>query len=100
VHREHLARWHQLVERVGIESAQQFYDYVTRSPGIPPDINTTTVLRGRAGRPIAEGFSRTVHYELSAQARIDFQYNEHYQGGALGDAHPVVFILAITFSSH
>lgn len=100
VHRDHLDRWRQLVERVGQQSAQQFYDYVTATPGAPPSINSTTVLRGRAGRPIADGFSRTVHYEVSAQARIDYQYNDRFSGGAQGDEHPVVYILAITFASH
>jgi hypothetical protein len=89
-----------LPERVGLESAQQFYDYVANTPGRPPAVGRTTVLAGRAGQPTGEGFSRTIHYEISGAGRIDFQFNDVYRGGAQGDPHPVVRILTIDLSSH
>jgi hypothetical protein len=57
------------------------------------------MLRGSLGRPIAAGFSRTVHYEVSGAGRIDYQYHDAYVG-ARGDPHPVVFILRIALGSH
>lgn len=85
---------------MGLESAQQFYDHVAQSPGIPPEVNTTTVLRGKAGRPREEGFSRTIHYEISGAGRIDYQYCDSYRTSVEGDVHAVVFILTIDLSSH
>ncbi len=66
----------------------------------PATINRTGVLRGKAGRPIVEGFSRTIHYEISGAGRIDYQFNDAYAGGTAGDPHPVVFVLSINLSSH
>lgn len=100
VHRQYQSLWDELPRRVGLESAQQFYDHVSRAPGMPAIINRTTILAGRAGRPIAGGFSRTIHYEISGAGRINYQYNDAYIGGAKGDAHGVVFILTIDLSSH
>lgn len=62
-------------------------------------MGSTTVLKGSLGRPIAEGFSRTVHYEISGAGRIDYQYHDAYVGKR-GDPHPVVFVLRVTLSSH
>jgi hypothetical protein len=89
-----------LPDRVGVESAQQFYDHVSNTPGEPAAIGRTTYLKGKAGRPKEEGFSRTVHYEISGAGRIDYQYNSAYTGGARGDPYPIVRILAIDLSSH
>lgn len=100
VHKNLLDRWNDLASRVGLESAQQFYDHVTANPGQPSSVNRTTVLKGGAGRPKAEGFSRTVHYEISGAGRIDFQYADRYEARRRGDPHGVVFILAIDLSSH
>jgi hypothetical protein len=100
VHRQYHDLWDQLVDRVGLANAQQFYDHVSRTPGQPPKIGTSTILKGRAGRPRAAGFSSTCHYEISGAGRIDYQYCNDYRGGAEGDPHPVVFILTIDLSSH
>ena len=100
VHRQYLESWKHLPERVGLESAQQFYDHVSQAPGEPPSVGRTTILAGKAGLPKAGGFSRTVHYEISGAGRINFQYNPDFAGGALGDSHPVVYILTIDLSSH
>lgn len=100
VHRQYAELWAELPQRVGLESAQQCYDHLSRSPGMPSPINRTIVLAGRAGRPIDEGFSRTIHYEISGAGRINYQYNDAYTGGAEGDPHRVVFILTIDLSSH
>lgn len=100
VHRKFYRLWLALPDRVGIESAQQFYDHVAYAADRPPDINTSCILRGKAGKPVGEGFSRTIHYEVSGAGRINYQYNQTYTGGAYGDPHPVVFILSINLSSH
>jgi len=39
-------------------------------------------------------------YEISGAGRIDYQFNDAYTGGTVGDPHPVVFILSINLSSH
>src|SRR3546814_7658402 len=65
VHHQFLDRWNGLVDAVGLESAQQFYDHVSQNPGQIPAVNTSGILRGKAARPREDGFSRTVHYEIS-----------------------------------
>jgi hypothetical protein len=100
VHRQYEAEWRDLPARVGLESAQQFYDFVAATPGSPPPIGAASILQGRAGRPIYPGCSRTVHYEISGAGRINYQFHDAYTGGAHGDPHPVVFILTIRFTSH
>lgn len=100
VHRAFAASWSELPRHVGLESAQQFYDHVADTPGRPPSVNRTTILRGRAGRPLAPGFSRTIHYEISGPGRIDYQYADEFRSGRMGDPHPVVFILTIGLGSH
>ena len=99
VHRRYADRWATLAQRVGLESAQQFWDHVARTPGEPPDINTTTVLKGKAGQPKQPGFSRTIHYEISGAGRINYQFHDAYIGTG-GDPHGVVWILTIELSSH
>ena len=100
IHRHYAELWEQLADRVGLESAQQFYDHVARTPGEPPAIGRTTILAGKAGLPKADGFSRTVHYEISGAGRINYQYNDEFTGGERGDSHSVVYILTIDLSSH
>jgi hypothetical protein len=63
-------------------------------------VNSSTVLRGKAGKPKFEGGSRTIHYEISGAGRINYQYVNEYREGARGDAHRVVFILTIDLGSH
>lgn len=89
----------QLPDRVGLQAAQQFYDHVASTPGQVPSVGSSTVLKGSLGRPIAEGFSRTVHYEISGAGRIDYQHNDAYVGRR-GDPHPVVFVLRVSMGSH
>ena len=99
VHRKFADLWTALPERVGLTAAQQFYDHVANTPGHPAAINRTGILRGKAGEPMASGFSRTIHYEITGAGRIDYQFNDAYRG-IRGDPHPVVFIRAINLSSH
>lgn len=100
VHRKFADLWAALPERVGLSAAQQFYEHVAQNPGQPATINRTGVLRGRAGEPMAPGFSRTIHYEISGAGRIDYQFHDAYDEGTQGDPRPVVFIRAINLSSH
>ncbi|MGH2351310.1 MAG: hypothetical protein ACRDJN_06810 [Chloroflexota bacterium] len=57
-------------------------------------------MRGTSARPLYDGCSRTIHYEISGAGRIDFQFHDAFTGGTHGDPHPVVFILTIDLSSH
>lgn len=79
VHRKYEAAWNQIVERVGMQQAQQFWDHVAYTPGIKDPIANTCFLRGKAGVPKGKGFSKTIHYELSSMARINYQYCDEYQ---------------------
>ena len=100
VHHKYRKTWDEMVRRVGVTSVQQFYDHVTFTPERPPDVNSSVILRGKAGQPKLPGWSRTVHYEISGAGRINYQYARHFEGGAHGDAHPVVFVLTIDLGSH
>lgn len=100
VHRAFAEAWSELPRRVGVRSAQQFYDHVSTTPGRPPDINRATVLRGQAGRPKFASCSRTIHYEISGSGRIDYQYADEFRQGRHGDAHSVVLVLTIRLGSH
>ncbi|MFI6510297.1 hypothetical protein ACIBCT_22050 [Streptosporangium sp. NPDC050855] len=85
---------------MGLQQAQQFWDHVSQDPGKPVGIAQTSFLKGKAGKPQGPGWSRTVHYEVTGSARIDYQYCNEYQVGADGDVHAVVAILTINYSSH
>jgi hypothetical protein len=100
VQRSFAKDWDALPTRVGVRSAQEFYDHLSVSPGRPPDINRTTVLRGRAGRPVLPGYSRTIHYEISGAGRIDYQFADEFRSGRIGDARGVVLILTIDPGGH
>jgi hypothetical protein len=41
----------QLIEQIGLEQAQRFYDHVAQHPGAPADGIRMNILRGRAGYP-------------------------------------------------
>ena len=100
IHRRYADAWSQIVERVGLQQAQQFWDHVSHSPGVKTALADTCFLRGKAGRPQKEGFSKTIHYELSSMARINYQYCNSYKTSPDSDPHPVVFILTVDYSSH
>lgn len=100
VHRKMADRWDELADRVGVETAQRFYDHVSQNPGQKPTVGSTCILRGKAGKPSEEGFSRTYHYEISGAGRIDYQFHDSYTGGKFGDPHPVVRIVNVDHSSH
>lgn len=100
VHRRYFEEYQELVDRVGETSAQQFWDHVATTPGALPRVNSTTILKGKAGAPDAPGFSRTIHYEVSGAARLNYQYSDTYRVGGSGDAHHVVRIKVIDYSSH
>lgn len=100
VHCRFRGHYDELAARVGLKQAQQFWDHVSQNPGNPDPIASTCFLKGRAGRPKGAGWSRTVHYEVSSSARIDYQYCDAYKTEPDGDAHPVVAILTINYSSH
>ena len=100
VYRKFYQQWLELPARVGIEAATQFWDHAAMTPGEIPAINGSCILRGTAGKPKGEGWSRTIHYEVSSMARINYQYNNAYRTSPDGDPHPIVAILSINYSSH
>ncbi|MFD3510548.1 hypothetical protein [Nocardia sp. NPDC058666] len=100
VHRQYLDVWNGLADRVGMTSAQQFWEHVSATPGRPPSVGSSTVLRGKHHGPKWAGYSRTIHYEISGAGRIDYQYCNDTEEGDRGDAHPVVKILTIDLGSH
>lgn len=100
VHRQFLDQWQVLVDRVGLQNAQQFWDHVAQTPGRPPDVGTSCVLRGKHHGPKWDGYSRTIHYEISGAGRIDYQFTDATTEGAKGDKHRVVKILTISLDSH
>src|SRR5687768_12224950 len=79
VHRKFADKWEELADRVGLDSAQEFWDHIAVAPGERPALASTTVLRGKAGKPQGAGWSRTIHYEISSMARINYQYHDSYR---------------------
>lgn len=100
VHKRFKRHYDQLVVRIGAQQAQQFWDHISSVPGEPSAIASICILRGKAGKPLGSGWSRTYHYELSSMARADYQFNDHYKTEKDGDPHPVVAILTINYGSH
>jgi hypothetical protein len=100
VHRQYLSIWKELPGRVGLANAQQFWDHVAMTPGRPPAVGTSGVMKGKHAAPKWPGYSKTIHYEITGAGRIDYQYNPAGTEGARGDPHPVVKILTIDLGSH
>lgn len=100
VHREFLEAWKSLADRVGLANAQQFWDHVAHTPGQPPRVGTSSVMKGKHNGPKWPGYSKTIHYEITGAGRIDYQYADATTEGGRGDAHAVVKILAIDLGSH
>src|SRR5260370_32645923 len=100
VHRQYLDIWNQLPARVGLANAQQFWDHVAMTPGQPPNVGTSSVMKGKHAAPKWPGFSKTIRYEITGAGRIDYQFNPAATDGARGDPHGVVKMLAIHLGSH
>ncbi len=100
VHRKYLPIWNEIPERAGLENAQQFYDHVAYTPGVIPSVGSSVILKGKAGKPMKPGYSRTMHYSITGAGRINYQWSRKAKDGAKGDAHPVVKILTINLDSH
>jgi hypothetical protein len=100
VHRQFLGIWNELPAQVGLANAQQFWDHVAMTPGQPPAVGTSSVMKGRHAAPKWSGYSRTIHYEITGAGRIDYQFNPAATEGERGDPHGVVKILAIDLGSH
>jgi hypothetical protein len=100
VHRQYLQEWTTLANRVGIDSAKQFWDHVSMTPGAHPSVGSSTVLKGKHHAAKWDGYSRTIHYEISGAGRINYQYASATAEGDDGDSHAVVKILTIDLGSH
>ena len=100
VHRQFLGIWTELPSRAGLANAQQFWDHVAMTPGRPPKVGTSSVMKGKYAAPKWPGYSKTIHYEITGAGRIDYQFNPATTEGRRGDPHGVVKILAIDLGSH
>lgn len=100
VHKRFMTHYGQLVDRVGLQQAQQLWDHLSQTPGQPSPIANITILKGTAGKPNGPGWSRTHHYEVTGSARVDCQYNDKFKTEPAGDEHRVVAILTVNYSSH
>ena len=100
VHHKYLAVWNELPDRVGLANAQQFWDHVAMTPGQPPKVGTSSIMKGKHNVPKWPGYSKTIHYEITGAARIDYQYNRTATEGTHGDPHGVVKIMSIDLGSH
>lgn len=100
VHRQYSDKWSQLVSRVGLQAAQEFWDHVAHTPGVLSGTSKTTIMKGKLGKPKGPGWSPTYHYEVSSAGRINYQFNNAYKTKPDGDLHPVVFLMTIDYSSH
>jgi len=100
VHRKFAKHWRQLTDRVGIQQAQELWDHLAQTPTEMPATASTCFLRGKAGLPQGPGWSRTIHYEVTSKARVDYQFHNAFVTEAGGDPHQVVAILTVNFSSH
>jgi hypothetical protein len=83
-----------------MQQAQQLWDHLAMGPGAPMGLASTRILKGRAGDPTGPGWSRTVHYDVSSMARVNYQFNDHHRTRPDGDEHRDVAILTIDYSSH
>ncbi|MEV6343066.1 hypothetical protein [Actinoplanes sp. NPDC051851] len=100
VHKKFKRHYDQLVDKVGIQQAQQFWDHLANNPGEPSAVASITILRGKAGKPWAENWSRVHHYELTSKARADYAYCDVFTTGPGDEPHRVVSILTINYGSH
>lgn len=83
-----------------MSNAQQFWDHVALTPGEPPKVGASSVMKGKHAGPKWPGYSKTIHYEIAGAGRIDYQFNPQATEGARGDPHGVVRILSIDLASH
>lgn len=100
MHHKYLAVWNELAGRVGLANAQQFWDHVAMTPGQPPKVGTSSVMKGKHNSPKWPGYSKTIHYEITGAGRIDYQFNPAATDGSRGDPHSVVKIMSIDLGSH
>jgi hypothetical protein len=100
VHRHYVDHYSRMTEAVGLQQAQQFWDHVASTPHVWPAVGTSCILRGKAGLPQDVGWSRTIHFEVSSMARVDYQHHKAFKTTDDGDPHPVVTILAINLTGH
>ena len=100
VHHQYKEIWDGLVSRVGLGNAQQFSDHVAMTPGMPPKVGSSVIMKGKHKEAKWPGYSKTIHYSISGAGRIDYQFNPLPKEGALKDLHGVVKILTVELSSH
>jgi hypothetical protein len=100
VHHKYLAVWNELADRVGLANAQKFCDLVAMTPGQPPKVGNSSIMKGKHNGPKWPGYSKMIHYEITSAGRIDYQFNPSATEGVRGDPHGVVKIWSIDLGSH
>jgi hypothetical protein len=73
----------------------RFWDHVAMTPGLPPQVGTSNVMKGKHAAPKWPGYSKTIHYEITGAGRIDYQFNPAATEDTRGVPHGVVKILTI-----
>jgi hypothetical protein len=99
VHRKHLQLWNDLVDRCGLQAAQQCWDQLAFNADRPSPFGNITMMKGKL-RHGKDGWSGVHHYEITGAGRVDFQHHANFSGGAIGDEHAVVRIISIDLGSH
>ncbi len=55
------------------------------TPGQPPKIGTSSIMKGKYNAPKWPGYSKTIHYEITGAGRIDYHFNPSATEGARRD---------------
>ncbi len=100
MHRKHARAWAELADRFGERNADELWDHLTSRPNRPPRLGTVTPMKGKLGKPLADGTSGVFHYEISGAGRVDYRFHPAYRTSPDRAAHPTVFIVSIDHRSH
>jgi hypothetical protein len=71
VHRKHLQLWNDLVDRCGLQAAQQCWDHLAFNADRPSPFGNITMMKGKL-RHGKDGWSGVHHYEITGAGRVDF----------------------------
>src|SRR5258708_37105479 len=58
VHRQYLSIWNELPGRVGLANAQPFLEHLAVTPGQPPKVGTSNLIKGKHAAPRWAGSSQ------------------------------------------
>ena len=78
VHRKYRDHYLELVERVGLQQAQQFWDHIAHTPGQPSPIAQICILRGQRACLTARDGPERCTMNSQGAARADYQFHNAY----------------------